>query len=700
MAQLKKSKQLKKELSLFKIYAIATGATLSSGFFLLPGLAAVQAGPAIVVSYMIAALHLIPAVFSMAELSTAMPRAGGIYYFLDRSMGPMMGTIGGLGTWIALALKTAFALIGMGAYIGIFFPNLPIAPLAVALALIFGSINLLGAKKTGGFQVVLVVGLLAILAGFMGTGLLHLKAKHFVDFFQAGGNGIYATAGLVYISYVGLTNIASVSEEVKNPEKTLPRAMFLALATAILIYGIGTFVMVGVLPMAQLSNDLTPVASTAQILEGHWGALVMTVAAVLAFFSVSNAAILSASRYPLAMSRDHLVPPFFRKLNSHHTPQIAIYSTVALIIVFIVLFDATKIAKLASAFQLLLFALSCLAVIIMRESRIESYDPGYRSPLYPWMQIAGIIGPAFLIVEMGPYPALFTLGLVTVSIIWYRIYAHERIKREGAIYHTFARLGKQRDEGLDRELRGILKEKGLRREDPFELVIARAAFFDLEHETTFEQVVSRASRHFSGKLEEPPDLFSESFLQGTRVGATPVSHGIALPHMRHPNLEHPEIAIFRTRQGVKVDISDEFMHAHSTDEPVFAFFFLVSPEDNPGQHLRLLAQIAEQVDDENFMRQWLRAKNEHEMKRLLLRHERVLTLRISGDLPTSGWNGKVIRDLTLPEGTLIAVIHRDSNILIPRGGSVLANGDRLTIIGEPKGILALQSEFGSSGQRQ
>ncbi|MFQ6114766.1 MAG: amino acid permease, partial [bacterium] len=91
MSILSKTKRLKKELTLFNVYALATGATLSSGFFLLPGLAAAQAGPAVTLSYLIAALHLIPAVFSMAELSTAMPRAGGIYYFLDRSMGPLLG---------------------------------------------------------------------------------------------------------------------------------------------------------------------------------------------------------------------------------------------------------------------------------------------------------------------------------------------------------------------------------------------------------------------------------------------------------------------------------------------------------------------------------------------------------------------------------------------------------------------------------
>lgn len=153
-----KSTNLKKELNLLKVYAIATGTTLSSGLFLLPGLAAAQAGPAVVLSYLIAALHIIPAMFSMAELSTAMPRAGGLYYFLDRSMGPYWGTVGGLGTWLALVLKTAFALIGMGAYVYLFLPNIPMLPLAFGFAIFFGGVNLFRAKATGSFQVFLVGG--------------------------------------------------------------------------------------------------------------------------------------------------------------------------------------------------------------------------------------------------------------------------------------------------------------------------------------------------------------------------------------------------------------------------------------------------------------------------------------------------------------------------------------------------------------
>ena len=137
MSFLEKSSRLKKQLTLLNVYAIVVGATLGDGLFLLPGIATQQAGPAVVLCYLIAVLPLIPAMFSVVELSTAMPRAGGVYYFIDRSTHPLLGTIGGLGTWCALILKISLALIGMGVYINLFFPDMPFTLLAACLALLF-----------------------------------------------------------------------------------------------------------------------------------------------------------------------------------------------------------------------------------------------------------------------------------------------------------------------------------------------------------------------------------------------------------------------------------------------------------------------------------------------------------------------------------------------------------------------------------
>ena len=180
-----KKQKLKKELGLFDVYAIATGVTLSAGFFLLPGLAAVGVGPGLPLAYLLAGLLITPGLVSMAELATAMPRAGGVYYFLDRSMGPLMGTVGGFGTWVALSLKSAFALIGIGAYLRLFLPDVNYVAIAAGFAIVFGVLNILGAKKSTSFQSVMVVGLLTLLMWFTGVGLMDIELANLTGFWAA-----------------------------------------------------------------------------------------------------------------------------------------------------------------------------------------------------------------------------------------------------------------------------------------------------------------------------------------------------------------------------------------------------------------------------------------------------------------------------------------------------------------------------------
>ncbi len=272
----KRKDRLRKELNLFHVYAIAAGTTLSAGFFLLPGLAAMEAGAAVPLAYLIAVIPLIPAMLSIIELGTAMPRAGGVYYFLDRTMGPMVGTIGGFGTWAALVLKVSFALIGMGAYIKLFFPTIEIVPVAIVIALVLGMLGIFGSKRSGKLQVVLITMLLFLLLIFISGGVPKISDLNFQGFLDSGWSSILSAAGLVYISYVGITNIASLSEEVKNPERNLPLGIILALGSAVVIYILGTVVMVGVIPMEELKGDLTPVATAAKYILGDAGVILLS----------------------------------------------------------------------------------------------------------------------------------------------------------------------------------------------------------------------------------------------------------------------------------------------------------------------------------------------------------------------------------------------------------------------------------------
>ncbi len=691
---------LKKELNLLSVFAIATGTTLSAGFFLLPGLAAAQAGPALIIAYLIAAIPMIPAMFSVIELATAMPKAGGMYYFMDRTLGPIFGTIGGIGTWLALVLKVSFALVGMGAYITLFFPEVQGIFLGVILALLLGILNIYGAEKTGKLQIYLVAGLLIILIGFISGGIPELRSVNFNGFFDSGVDSILATAGLVYISYVGITKVASLSEEVINPERNLPLGVILSLSVSILIYILGTTVMVGVLPMDKLAGNLTPVSAAAEVFLGKTGSVIVAIAALFAFVSVANAGTMSASRYPLAMSRDNIMPGFFKKLGKHGTPINAIIVTVLVIILILIFLNPLKIAKLASAFQLLMFSLACLGVIIMRESKIDSYDPGYFSPFYPWMQILGIISPFYLIFQMGLLPSLFTVGLIVTGSVWYFLYAKDKVVRQGAIYHVFARLGQQRYGGLDTELRGILKEKGFRKGDPFEEVVMNSTILDLKESLPFEVVVKIAADKMQQLIPLSADKIEEKVLEGTRLGATPVTHGFALPHFTASKIEISEMILIRCLNGVNIKVYDPITHEIEEEQIVKAIFFLVSPEENPTMHLRILAQIAGRVDEEQFTEEWEAAKDELELKEALLHNERFFSLCLNKKSKSKSLIGKSINEINISGECLIALIRREGNIVVPKGHTVLKENDRLTIIGEPKCMIKLKELYGGGSNKK
>ncbi|MFO7892271.1 MAG: amino acid permease [Longimicrobiales bacterium] len=708
--------KLEKQLGLFDVYAISTGAMFSSGFFLLPGLAAASAGPSVMLAYAAAALFILPAMLSVAELSTAMPKAGGVYYFLDRSMGPMVGTVGGFGTWLALVLKSAFALVGMGAYLALFV-HVPIEPLAVGLTVVFMVINIIGAKETSGLQRWLVGALLLILGFFIIQGLTEIFTRpmevtraQFTPFMPFGATGFLSTVGLVFVSYAGLTGVASVAEEVEDPNRNIPLGMILSLATATFVYVVGVAIIVAVLEPSALREDLTPVATAAQAffdwLPQPLGLMLIVVAAIAAFASTGNAGMMSASRYPLAMARDRLVWRRFAEVSRFGTPTIAVTATAAAMVAAIVLLDIEGIAKLASAFQLLLFAILNLAVIIMRESGIDGYDPGFRSPAYPWLQISGMIGALWLITEMGDLAVIFTLVVVAMSVAWFIYFVRDDVPREGAIYHTFARLGRRRYQGLDMELRGIVKERGLREEDPFDEVVARADVLDVDEYQDFRTISERVAVILSRRTGLPGDELRAGFLEELEAGVVPVARGAAIPHLRAHHVEKPMMVLVRSKVGVVVEIPsaepghlmDPETRGRDDREPVrvHAFFFLLSPEGQPGQHLRLLGHLATHVDEESFLKAWLAADDEQRLKESLLREERCTSVRLRSDGRAADLVGKRLQDVPLPEETLVAMIRRGGRTVVPHGNTVLEAGDRLTVIGEPDAIREVGETYGAS----
>lgn len=423
---------LKRSLGLWAVLAISIGAMLGSGIFVLPGLAAEKAGPAAALAYFIAGIVILPAAFSKAEMSTAMPEAGGTYIFVDRAMGPMMGTIAGFGVWFSLIFKSSFALAGLGAYLSIF--DLPGKPIALLLAAALIVLNISGAKASGNAQTVVVVLVLAGLLLFMLRGGVSVETTNLKPFFSHGKFKVLTTAALVFGSYAGVTKVASVAEEVKDPAKNIPRGMLFPLVLMMVLYPLITLIMIGVAGEEALGQSETPVAFVAGLVAGNTGRVVMAILAVLALVSMANAGLLAAARYPFAMSRNGLAPSALSKINTKTAiPTNSTLVTGAVMIILIAVFPLTELAKLSSGFQLIVFTIQYLAPIAFRESNVEYYKPTFKAPFYPWMQIFGIIGSLVLLSQLGTIPILGAFSIMAGGVIWYQIFGRARASRESAL---------------------------------------------------------------------------------------------------------------------------------------------------------------------------------------------------------------------------------------------------------------------------
>ena len=608
--------KLKRELGLLDVFCIASGAMISSGLFVLPGIASANVGSALFISYILASFLAVPTMLSKAELVTAMPRAGGDYFYISRSMGFATGVIGGISSWFSLSLKGAFALIGMAAYVALVTPTIPIKIIALCLCLFFIILNLIGVKEAARTQVIIVAGLFVTLIFYIIFGFPSIHIQRYIPFAPKGIGPIFATAGLIFISYGGLTKVASVAEEVKNPGRNIPLGMILSLIIVGVVYALVVFITTGLLSPDKLHFSLTPISDGAQTFAGIPGMIVMTVAAVLAFISTANAAIMSATRYPMAMSRDRLLPSFLETINSRfRTPHYSILFTGIFIASAILFLGLEFLVKIASSLLLLLYILTNLAVIIMRESKIQNYRPKFRSPLYPGMQILGILGCGFLLAEMGRLVLSLNGLFIAAGLVWYLIYAGFKVEKEYALIHVIERIiNKELTSGiLPQELKGILRERDNIVEDKFDHLIKESIILDLESPLTLEEFFSQVGSLLAQDLGIDAKKLAQAFIKREKESSTIIRPGLAIPHIIVPGEHKFKIILVRAKGGITFA---------GSVTPVHTMFVLVGSKDERNFHLRALAAIAQICQQHEFDNNWLSARNIEELRDIILLAER------------------------------------------------------------------------------
>ncbi|MGM0371361.1 MAG: amino acid permease [Halobacteriota archaeon] len=446
--------ELAKDLGLVSAMTIGIGTMIGAGIFVLPGVAAHAAGPVVVLSFVVGGVIAMVNALSISELGTAMPKAGGGYYYINKALGPLFGSIAGMGDWMGLAFASAFYSIGFGQYLAVFV-SLPefgflnqIQVGALVAGLVFVGVNYIGAKETGGVQTVIVFLLLGILTLFSIAGFFSFDYATLISeggLAPFGFGQILPGTALVFVSFLGYAKIATVGEELRNPGRNLPIALIGSVAIVTVIYAIVVSIMLGVVPWPDLSTD-APVAQAAEVafpsaigpITGVAGAAaaVMTVGALLATASSANASILASARINFAMGRDKIVTDWLNEVHPNFsTPYRSILVTGALIVVFIALLgrEIEILAKAASVLHLIVYALMNVALIVFREAETPEYDPDFTVPFYPYTPILGTVLSLGLVAFMDNYEIALAGAFVAGAVIWYFLYARDNTTQEGVL---------------------------------------------------------------------------------------------------------------------------------------------------------------------------------------------------------------------------------------------------------------------------
>mgnify|MGYP001428265941 FL=1 len=450
---------LERKLGLFSVIVISLSAMIGSGLFVLPALAMLELGGGdsplggVWLAYLVAAFLVIPGAVSKSELSTAMPTSGGSYVYVQKTFGPLIGTVAGLGLWANFMLKSAFALIGFKAYLWVIEDllgmDIDIEAAAIILLAIIVGINILGVKKIKKVQIPIVI----FSASYLFALCVYAIAYHDLDWSAVASrdsfgswDDVAATSAFVFVSYAGVTKIAAVAGEVKSPERNLPYGILLSLLFSCLLYVLVTMVMAAAVPPSEYMHgehgaSEDPIYIFAEAVGGETVGKIAAILAVVTMTSMALAGILASSRFPFAMSRDNLLPPFLESVHQRFgTPHWAIIGTGVAMGLAITFLPVHDVAELASGFKIMIFMLINGCVIVLRTSSDSHkwYDPKWKTPwpLYPAVQLFGIFGGGALLYLMGSKSLVGASAAIVLGLIIYNGYGRNRVDAQITPWET------------------------------------------------------------------------------------------------------------------------------------------------------------------------------------------------------------------------------------------------------------------------
>ncbi|GAB3668536.1 APC family permease [Halopiger thermotolerans] len=383
---------------------VGIGAMIGAGIFVLTGLAANIAGPAAILVFALNGVVTAFTALSYAELASAIPESGGGYAFVARAFPAPVAFLMGWMLWFAYMIAGGLYALGFAPnfieFVHLYWSGLPELTVVYALLAVGGlvALNVFSTEASGGAETLVTALKVLVLLFFVGAGLSVVDLGNFSPLFPAekGPVAVLPAMGLTFIAFEGYDLITTVSEEVENPRRNIPRAIFISLAVTVLIYLLVVFVAVGTLGAEQLGQaGETAIAQAAESFMPALsvigsGAAIIAFGAVFSTISALNAVVLASSRVAFAMGRDDLLLPSFGRL--HHrfgTPHVAVIASAVVMVTSIVFVPIQRVGNLSSLFFLLSFVLVNGSVIHLRRTQPELTRP-FSVPYYPIPPVLGI----------------------------------------------------------------------------------------------------------------------------------------------------------------------------------------------------------------------------------------------------------------------------------------------------------------------
>ncbi|MGA2768990.1 MAG: amino acid permease [Candidatus Bathyarchaeia archaeon] len=412
--------ELKRTLNLFDATSIGIGAIIGAGIFVVLGIAVGYAGPAVIVSMIIAGTVALFTALSFSELSSAIPKEGGTYEFAYEMIHPFAGFISGCMWLFAQTVAGAAVCLGLASYFVGLFPFFPVKIVAVSAALALTVLNLMGMKHSARVNNVLVVIKIVILCFFVGVGVFHVNPQNYSNFAPNGFFGILQGAGFIFFAYLGFGRIAALGEEVENPKRTLPLAILLALAASMILYVVTGLVATGLVDSGNLAKfgSGSPIAYAAKATGNFAVVATVSFGALVATVSVLLTNLLGLSRVSFAMARNGQFPKSLAKIHSKlGTPYLSILITGALMAVLAFVSDLRQAAAITSFSMLTTHIILHSAAIRLRK-KIPNLKT-FKVPLYPLVPSLGLASCVILMFSLPMESWIVSAAaIVAVSLLY------------------------------------------------------------------------------------------------------------------------------------------------------------------------------------------------------------------------------------------------------------------------------------------